>query len=71
MIKMQINTKFNINDEVYAIMRNKIQKYIIATIDIFIGLNNEIQIEYSVNGDTGNWEEDKLFSSKEELIKSL
>lgn len=81
---MEIKTKYNIHDYVYFIHGNKITYKKISDINIYIkvGFNKEVitLIEYTIDleNNTGrlgdNYTtrlESDIYSSKEELIKSL
>lgn len=81
---MEIKTKYNIGDEVCTMFRNKVTYFIIGRIDIradgkgtsITYTSKDTYEEYSdLTGrdETRNWvrTEDKLFPSKEELLKSL
>jgi len=83
---MIIHTKFNENDEVYCMHNNKITKCIIKTIcivyptyslysDSGVKLTNTqyfiYDAHYGRNSTSITKEENKLFKSKEELIKNL
>ena len=66
---MTIETKYNIGDEVWAIVENKVCKYPILNITVKM-LNKVIKVMYYI----GNCEwryEYELFPTKEELLKSL
>lgn len=66
---MEVETKFNIGDNVYFITDNKVQKMDITGISISVN-GNEPKIEYTLHFDT-NINENLVFASKEELLKSL
>ncbi len=66
---MEVETKFNIGDNVYFITDNKVQKMDITGISISVN-GNESNIEYTLHFDT-NINENLVFASKEELLKSL
>lgn len=81
---MEIKTKYSIGDEVYFIHNNKITHNKISNIDIYIKLSRDkkeiLLIEYTIDlelstgrlGDNYTTRlESALYSSKEELIKSL
>ena len=81
---MKIKTKYNIGDEVCTMFRNQVTYFIIGRIDIrtdgkgtsIIYTSKDTYEEYSdIIGEnkTYNWvrSEDKIFSTKEELLKSL
>lgn len=72
---MQINTKYNIGDEVYALFNNKVKNFIITGISIVAKEKFPILIRYiSFNIITGEYmkiDEKEIFPTKEELLKSL
>ncbi len=75
---MKIETKHSINDSVYLLYDSKVVQGTIIYINYSIrnnGGNIEESTTYTVTGISGittvNKEENKLFSTKEELIKSL
>ena len=69
---MEIKTKYNVGDKVYFLSNNAVVCLPIDTIRIEIDKNNNI-IKYRIsNNGTCEWrQEDKLFTTKEELLKSL
>lgn len=81
---MEIKTKYNIGDEVYFIHNNKITHNKISNIDIYIKLSRDkkeiLLIEYTIDLELSTGRlgdnyatrlESALYSTKEELIKSL
>lgn len=76
---MTIETKFNINDVVFFLERNQIVKATISAIETFNVGTNQDYIKYSAKDydnsqtwlDHNNLPEKTLYSSKEELLKSL
>lgn len=81
---MQIETKYNIGDKVYTIAQNKVTNFIIGRIDIKIDgketsivyTSKDIYEEYSLFSGANEprnliRSEDKIFTSKEDLLKSL
>ena len=81
---MEIKTKYNIGDVVFTMFQNKVTYFTIRRIDIrtdrketsIVYTSEETYEEYShITGENGtrNWIrcEDKIFPSKEELLKSL
>lgn len=71
---MTINTKYNIGDEVWFMNENK--AYVSFIKDVMVKRNNKnTKIEYMVESmqkkDFGLKKEQDLFSTKEELLKSL
>lgn len=61
--------KFNIGDRVYFIYDNKIQNKPIER--ILLEVNNKIDYAFVINGNYIRVEELMIFSTKEELLKSL
>ena len=81
---MEIKTKFNIGDEVCTMFQNKVIYFTIGKIEIEIGeketsivyASKERYEEYShITGSNEKYNyircEDKIFSTKEELLNSL
>lgn len=66
---MEVSSKFNIGDKVYFIADNKVQKSDITGVSISAN-GCETKIEYTLHFDS-TIDEDLVFSTKEELIKSL
>lgn len=69
---MNIKTKYNIGDEVWCNLYNG-KKVKITAIQIFAVSVDNVSIEYSVMWNGGAWHkmENELFSTEEELLKSL
>ena len=70
---MKIETRFNIEDEVYFMCDNKVCIGYIDEIKISINSNNDQLTSYIVNSNHMRVHKtsENLFSSKEELLKSL
>lgn len=72
---MEIKTKYNIGDEVWAIVDNEIQKSKVFGFRILILAKTTephyIDIVYSLQKGFDWVSEDKIFSTKQELINSL
>ena len=66
---MEVNSKYNINDTVWVVSRNKVIQQKIQGIEI-TATNHMREIEYTFMGD-GKLPDDKVFKTKEELIDSL
>lgn len=66
---MEIETKYNIGDKVWLICGNKAVEEIITRIDVAI--NDHKEITYQLNYESIDFDECRLFDSKEELLKSL
>ena len=73
---MQIETKFDIDQTVFFMFKNKVKSSVIATMKISIGKTVSICCNSFKDG-ASIWEteeplnEEDLFSSKEELLASL
>lgn len=70
---MQIQTKFNVNDIVYFIFNNKVCSAPITSINIHVSKYEKLRITYTVYHKdlTASLHEYSVFSTKDELIKSL
>ena len=71
---MTINTKYNIGDVVYSMSSNKVLLEHITSILIGAQIDHKSDIVTEVRYKTNNarvLDEDKVFSSKEELLNSL
>ena len=72
---MTINTKFDIGDSVFFIEDNKVKKQYVESINIEIVIDSWFNtlrlIRYTLNDGKSPYNEDKLFASKDELLKSL
>ena len=69
---MTIETKYNIGDEVWCSIYNGIKMKITAIHILAVAVDN-VTIEYSVMWNGGAWSrmENEIFSTEEELLKSL
>jgi len=67
---MEITTKYKINEEVFILISNEVKKDKVRNILIDIDKHRN-SIEYIFWDYTSKISENKVFSSKEELIKSL
>ena len=67
---MEITTKYKINEEVFILISNEVKKDKVRNILIDIDKHGN-SIEYVFWDYTSKISENKVFSSKEELIKSL
>lgn len=70
---MTIETKYNIADRVFLLIRNKVECYAICEVKTTVTPSN-INISYKLQtfaGNTDYYPENELFSTKEELLKSL
>ena len=69
---MIIETKFNLDDFVWAILDNKIKKREIVRITSDNSIYSAPRLHYYLYGyATYHYNEDELFKTKEELIASL
>ena len=71
-MKIEVETKFNSDDYVWTIIDNEVVQGCIGEI-VIKAFCNDISLVYNVayNGHRTFREENKMFSSKEELIASL
>ena len=65
-----VKTKYYIGDRVWLISGNKAVEKIITQFDIVVS-DNDIKITDELNYESSDIDENKLFISKEELLKSL
>ena len=74
---MKIETRFNVDDEVYFMHENKVASAQVATVHVYthkpLGDRVVISTKYYLkhSGKSDGYMEDALFASKEELLKSL
>lgn len=70
---MTIETKYNIGDEVWLMYKNKAVSSSIFRIEVKVDLHLSVRIIYYLSGSSCAefYSEDKLFPTKEELLKSL
>ena len=71
---MLIDIKYSINDSIYSMYNNKVYHEHITSILTDTQINSKGVIKTEVRYKTNNarvLDEDKVFSSKEELLKSL
>ena len=66
---MEVYSKYNINDIVWIINRNKVIQQKIQSVEITAD-KDKAEIEYTFIGG-GKLPEDKVFKTKQELIDSL
>lgn len=72
---MQIETKFNVDEEVFIMFQNKVQKSKIYWIDIRV-YSEGISIKYDIRTVPegycdGQIPENRIFATKQELLNSL
>lgn len=71
---MEIKTKYNIGDEVWISHKSRIHNGIVDFISIDVTKENTMTVYYHIdeaNGISCTFEEQQLFPTKEELLKSL
>ena len=71
---MKIETKYNIGDEVWIVSQGKAVKDVVDMIHIHIGCDENISYSFNNKRALGLFEiieESSIFSTKEELLKSL
>lgn len=70
---MTIETKYNIGDEVWFLSYNSPRKARICGMSIYVTNSGEITLIYSLTEKDVYWhkQEQDLFPTKEELLKSL
>ena len=66
---MEVNSKYNINDTVWVVSRNKVIQQKIQGIEITAD-KDKAEIEYTFIGGS-KLPEDRVFKTKQELIDSL
>lgn len=67
---MKVKSKFKIGDYVWLVSENKVIKQDITGVGISINLGDKPEIKYTLHYDN-EVTEDKVFSTKEELLESL
>ena len=71
---MTINTKYNLGDEIYAMGNNKVLVEHIKSMTINITIDHKGNLITEIRYETSNswwFNENAIFSSKEELLASL
>ena len=69
---MEIKTKYNIGDEVWWIDNNKVhQDYVKGIFFSMYGRPTDYTLYYKLNQQLRDFDEEILFPTKEELLKSL
>jgi hypothetical protein len=68
---MNIETKYNIGQEVFVIWKNEIHKRRVLDILTLCKGTSTIKIEYDIFGFTDRFSENKVFSTKEDLLSYL
>ena len=71
---MEVNSKYNINDTVWVVNRNKVIQQKIQSVETTSYVNEKeivkTEIEYTFIGG-GKLHEDRVFKTKQELIDTL
>lgn len=68
---MEINTKYDLNYLVWFVTGNKVKEVKITCCRVCVDENKDVTILYDINYQQENIPEEKLFKTKEELLKSL
>lgn len=68
---MKVTTKYSLEDMVWYMSQNRPQCGKVTYVYIRVTAKNQYSISYHVNHDSTNWDEDRLFSSKKELLNTL
>lgn len=71
---LEVQIKYYLKDRVWLISDNKAVEKMITQFDIVVDGtydNPEVKVTYGLNYESENIDENKLFTSKEELLKSL
>lgn len=67
---MKIDTKYSLNDTVYYMEGNGVRRSYVAVISAKV-TSRGTETHYGLANSQNNYEEDFLFKTKEELLKSL
>ena len=73
-IDMELKTKFNVKQKVYVLFNDKVDYRRINGIKIIVNDSGEFGIQYRLSGLNDysfRFDENELFTTKEELLKSL
>lgn len=69
---MIVETKYSLDDEVWYILSNKVEKSVIESISWQQGYKSHSpNLFYRLRNRNEDFREDKLFASKDELLKTL
>ena len=68
---MELESKYSIGDKVWMITDNKIDTFEIQGVMINVTSPENVNITYQFGDSVFGYPENKLFPSKEELLKSL
>ena len=68
---MEVITKYNIADKVWLIIDNQAVRANITRVIISVESTDSCKISYSLHHGSTEYSEDQLFSTKEDLLRSL
>ena len=68
---MEVNTKFNIRDEVWLVDENKAVKMIVTGLVITTTAPDSYEVKYDLNYSLHDIPESQVFKTKVELLESL
>lgn len=68
---MEVNTKFDIGAQLWVIIDNKPEHVLVTDVEIDVVSKKTVNIKYGINYRDSVVDEYKLYSTKEELLKSL
>ena len=68
---MEVNTKFNIRDEVWLVDENKAVKMIVTGLVITTTAPDSYEVKYDLNYSLHDIPEGQVFKTKVELLESL
>jgi len=68
---MEVNTKFNIRDEVWLVDENKVVKMIVTGLVITTTAPDSYEVKYDLNYSRCEITECQVFKTKVELLESL
>lgn len=68
---MKVTTKYSLEDMVWFMSQNRPHCGKVTYVYVRVTGKDQYSISYHVNHDSTNWDEDRLFSSKKELLNTL
>ena len=69
---MEVETRYTIGDFIWMVYNNKVCEFVIDGVFVDAGRDKNISIKYSLcNHSNERYDENQLYDSKEELLKSL
>lgn len=68
---MEVNTKFNIRDEVWLVDEKKVVKMIVTGLVITTTAPDSYEVKYDLNYPLHDISESRVYKTKEELLESL